>query len=463
MANLVSRAYFVKNWFDFIKSKLQQDIVLSSFLMTIATTAAKLVAAVKEITVAHHFGIGDDLDAYLIAYLFSTFFIIILSVSFAPAIIPTYIKVKNKAGKHESRELLRSITTWSLLFMTVVFLLLLTLRSTIIPVLGSGFDSSKMEKTMSMATMLLPILIIWGMSAVWGAVLNAHKKFVVVALSPAIISISLIISLVLGAKDLGIFALVLGTLIGHLIELSVIGYYIRKEGLPLGLKLGALSGPLKRIIYQFRLLSIAALMSTGMTIVDQAMAGMLESGSISALNYGYRLVGILISLSSSIWIVALPHFSIMVNERNFINLKALFFRYCKFALTISIPLVTLLIIASTLIVKLLFERGAFLPEDSIIVAQIQRLYLLQLPFCISAALIMRLFSALSMNTILMWGGVLSFILNILFNFLFIKIMGVEGIALSTAVVSIVSPYLCYSAIRACRKLAFRYSDYADTS
>ncbi len=54
--------------------------------MTVATTAVKLVAAVKQIAVAYRFGVGDDLDAYLIAYLYVTFIILIISVSFAPTL-----------------------------------------------------------------------------------------------------------------------------------------------------------------------------------------------------------------------------------------------------------------------------------------------------------------------------------------------------------------------------------------
>ena len=433
--------------FASLKNKLKHDTVLSSILITVATTAVKLVAAIKEIAVAHRFGIGDDLDAFLIAYLFATFTITIFSVSFASAIIPTYVHVKEKKGPDEACELFCGITSWSLVFVVAIVLLLIIVRPIVIPVLGSGFDTGKMAKTMSMAVMLLPILLFWGISIVWGAVLNAHKKFLAVALSPAIISLTLIASIVLGAEKYGIFALVAGTLAGHLIELVVIGYSIRREGLPLVFRLNGISGPMKRIISQYLPLGIAALMSTGMGIVDQAMAGMLASGSVSALSYGYRLVGILFSLSASLWIVALPHFSRLVSERDYTGLKKSIDRYCSFALATTIPLAILLILTSPSIVKLVFEHGAFVTQDTIVVARIQRLYLMQYPFFVTGMVIMRMFSSLNKNSILMWGGAMGFFLNVGFNLLFVRMYGISGIALSTAAVSFCSFCFLFSMMR----------------
>lgn len=406
--------------------------------MTVATTAVKLVAAVKEIAIAYRFGVGDDLDAYLIAYLYVTFIILIISVSFASAIIPTYVDVKNRLGHDSTSALFRSITSWCFLFTLAAFCILFISKPVILPLLGMGFDGLKLAKTNAMVNILLPILILWGMSTVWGAVLNAHKKFVIVGLTPAIISISLILSIVWGAEKYGIHGMAAGTLVGHFIELMVIMYYLRKEGLPIGLGFNRPSESVRKIVQQCLPLSISTLMTTGMGIVDQAMAGMLKSGSVSALNYGYRLVGILISLSASLWVVALPHFSNLACEGNFSILKGSLYRYCRFALLVTVPSAVLLILISTPIVNIFFERGAFVANDTIIVSRIQRFYLLQLPFFVTSVIIMRFLSSINMNNILMWGGALGFFLNMILNFIFIQFLGVAGIALSTSVVSFIT-------------------------
>ncbi len=228
-----------------------------------------------------------------------------------------------------------------------------------------------------------------------------------------------------------------GTLVGHFIELMVIMYYISKERLPIGLRFSNPSESVRKIGQQCLPLFISALMSTGMGIVDQAMAGMLKSGSVSALNYGYRLVAILISLSASLWVVALPHFSNLACEGNFSILKGSLYRYCRFALLVTVPSAVLLILISTPIVNIFYERGAFLADDTILVSRIQRFYLLQLPFFVTSVIIMRFLSSINMNSVLMWGGTLGFFLNILLNLFFIRFLGVAGIALSTSVVSFI--------------------------
>ncbi|MBZ0306951.1 MAG: virulence factor MviN, partial [Anaerolineae bacterium] len=52
------------------------------------TVAVKLVATFKEILVANWFGTGDEIDAFLIAYLLAFFAVTIVAESFNVALLP---------------------------------------------------------------------------------------------------------------------------------------------------------------------------------------------------------------------------------------------------------------------------------------------------------------------------------------------------------------------------------------
>ena len=105
---------------------------------------------------------------------------------------------------------------------------------------------------------------------------------------------------------------------------------------------------------------------------------------------------------------------------------------------VGIPLVLLLVFFSEPIVSILFERGAFSTQDTSLVSNIQIYYFLQIPFYVLVLLMMRLISSLKANRWLMLVASINFILNVVLNYVFMRWMGVAGIALSTSIVYVIS-------------------------
>src|SRR5262249_27036644 len=104
----------------------------------------------------------------------------------------------------------------------------------------------------------------------------------------------------------------------------------------------------------------------------------------------------------------------------------------------AVPLTLLLIVASPLIVQLLFQRGSFTPDDTKLVSHIQALYLVQVPFLMIGIVFVRLASSLQRNQILLWGATITLPLNVVLNLILMRWLGVAGIALATSLVYVVS-------------------------
>ena len=82
----------------------------------------------------------------------------------------------------------------------------------------------------------------------------------------------------------------------------------------------------------------------------------------------------------------------------------------------------------------------------------QAYFAFQIPFYIGGIVVVRLISALRANHILMWGAGINLIVNVGLNILFIHLIGLKGIALSTSFVySISFLYLAFFAIRLIRR------------
>jgi putative peptidoglycan lipid II flippase len=182
------------------------------------------------------------------------------------------------------------------------------------------------------------------------------------------------------------------------------------------------------------------------SLVDQSMAAMLGAGSVSTLNYGGKVLTLILGIGSvSLGTAVFPHFSRMVAASDWASIRHTLKTYIYLILLVTIPLTLILVYFSEPLVRLFFERGAFTSADTWRVSQVQALFLLQVPFYFLGILMVRLISSLKMNRILMQAAIINLFLKIIFNYLFMQRLGAAGIALSTTLVYAVS-FIYYSVI-----------------
>jgi putative peptidoglycan lipid II flippase len=112
--------------------------------------------------------------------------------------------------------------------------------------------------------------------------------------------------------------------------------------------------------------------------------------------------------------------------------------YGAIILSVSIPVVVLLIAISTPLVRLFFERGQFNGADTQVVASVQRFSLLQIPSSMVMALLLRLVSSMKANQLLLRAAAFGAVLNLALDLALTRPMGISGIALSTAIVELAS-------------------------
>jgi putative peptidoglycan lipid II flippase len=84
--------------------------------------------------------------------------------------------------------------------------------------------------------------------------------------------------------------------------------------------------------------------------------------------------------------------------------------------------------------------------DTGVVSRVQALLSLQIPFYFLAQLGVRLISALKKNWVLMAIAGVNMVVNVVFNLILMRYLGVAGIALSTSFVYLVSCALVYASI-----------------
>lgn len=440
-------------WKTWRKSSANTQIFAAMITVGGLTVVVKLVGGVKELLVAYQFGTSDALDAFLIAFVLPTFAINLISGSLNLAFIPSYIRVREHEGQEAAQRLSSSIMVFSAGLLVAVSIVLALIASYILPIMASGFSPEKLALATSLYYLLLPCLVLSGLATMWGAILNAHDRFALAASVPIITALTTVVILVALAKYWGIYALAVGTIAGMLLEAALLAWWLGRQGISITPRWHGVTPAVKQVWSQYGPMIAGAFLMGSTALVGQSMAAMLGPGSVSALGYGSKITSLILGVASvAVSTSVLPHFSRMVALAEWDAVRHTLLIYARLIVLTTLPVTLILIYFSEPVVRLLFQRGAFTEADTQLVAWVQGLYLLQIPVFVLGMLVVRLISALQANRILMWGAGISLVVNIVCNYVLMKWLAVGGIALSTALMHVISTsFLLVMSLRLMKK------------
>ena len=437
-------------WQKFTSGSTNRQIFGAAVTVGIGTGFVKVASVGKELVVAWKFVTTDTLDAFLIALVIPSFIVNVVANSFNVALIPTYIKVREQEGIKVAQRLFSGATVWSLGLLGLTTIVMLVTAPLYLPRIAGGFNHEKLDLTFKLLCAIAPMVLLSGMLTIWGAILNAGERFTLTAISPIITpAITIILLLV---NSWGVFALAAGLVFGEILEIVILGVTLKRQHISLMPKWYGFDTHLRQVANQYAPMIAGGFLMCSTGLVDQAMAAQLSPGSVAALNYGNRIIALPITIATTALSTAvIPYFSKMVARADWTGIRHTLRRYLFLIFLINVPLAAFFYLGAEKIVEIMFQRGTFSSQDTIVVAKIQAFYALQIPFYVANILVVRLISALRANHILMWASAINLIVNIGLNYIFMKVLGISGIALSTSCLYVIcfsfTSYRCFYLLR----------------
>lgn len=428
-----------------LRNRLAGSGLLSTMLTVGSLTLlVKIVAGGKEVFVARQLGVGDSLDAFLVAFSLPGIAMNVISSSFNVALIPTYIQVRERDGDNKAQQLLSNVIFWSLCLLLAVSMILAYIFPLILPYFAPSFTPQKLALTCSLFEKLLPVVTITGVATTWAAVLNAHGEFALPAMTPIISSLIIMLGLLSQIELSTVQGLAIWTLTGACLEMILLGGYLWHKGIPILPKPSKVDDDLRQVMRQYAPLAAASLVFSGTNLADQTVAARLGSGSVSALSYGGKIIALVMGVSATaVSTSVLPHFSRLVAVGEWQKLRSALKLFTLLILGTLIPAAVLISYFSVPMVRLVFERGAFTQGNTQLVAYVQMCLAPQLPFYTLGLMYLRLTSALKKNERIFQVASASVVLNFILDIIFARHLGVAGIALSTSCVALVYCIILY--------------------
>ena len=402
-------------------------------VLALAGIAVKIAATGKESMVAAFYGRSDAMDAFLAAFLIPNLLINVVAESMNQALIPTLIRERLREGRERAQELLASSTTaLSGLLAGATVAMALAARA-FFPLIGSNFAQPKLELSIHLFYLLLPCVLLGGIASNCTAVLNAEGRFAFPALAPMLIPLTIAAGTLLFHGSLGIWALAWATVLGMAIHAGWMIASMRRCGYGFRLRWHGWTEPAREVARQYGLAFLSAIVASGGLLVDQAMAAMLSAGSVSALVFAGRFVSIAVSLLAGAISSALaPHLSELAALRDWNACRAALRAWGGRAALLSAAVAAALIAGARPLVRVVLQHGAFGGADSSVVAWVLVMYALQIPFFVVSRVPYRLIVAMRRTDLVFYCGGINLVLDIGFNLILMRWMGVAGIALATS-------------------------------
>jgi putative peptidoglycan lipid II flippase len=414
----------------FTKASLVRNAVLVSAL----TVTVKIAGAAKVAISARVLGPGDDLDAYLVAFLVPSIVCDVLAGSLTPALIPALASTTNsQTGRNGPNRVFFLVC---LGVFSIAMLIAAGASGWILAGIARGFSTSKLELTRSLLILMVPMVLFSGVSAMWRAILNHQGRFALSAGSP--LMTPLLASLfLLVTNGQGIQSLALGTVLGSATEAALLGAGLALTGTSILPKIQQDLCLRQWLSIGYVPLLFASALSAGSNVVDQTIAASLGPGSVSILNLGTRLAAVLFAIGpASVATVLMPRFSKLIAEANWSKLRRLVKASMLAGMLPMIPLAVAGAWFAKPLAEFAFTRGAGVPAPIGLIATVQALSFLQLPFVMGAAILGRLLISLQMTQRLFLLTAFALGLKVVLGLFLTHLMGIAGLALSMSCVQL---------------------------
>lgn len=408
--------------------------------MMAITLIGKIMGMLREVLFAGSYGTASiEANAFLTAsriprLFFDAMFASAISSSFIP-IFNEYLK---KKGKNEAY-------SFSDNFITIVFLITSILTAVgclfvnqIVELFADGFDSTTSVLCAKLLIVLFPMVIFTGIAYSFTGILQSLDEFTIPA-AMSIVSNGIIIFYILFLdKKYGIFGVAISFLLGWVMQAVIQIPSLIKKGYRYKPKFNFKDDGLKKV----GILMIPVMVSTWVQPINIAVNTKFAShivGGVASLEYANNLytitAGVLVLSVANVIFPELSRLSADENADEFgatlgVTLKSIFF--------LLIPMMVGIIIIANPIVKLIYERGQFDANSTVITANALKFFSIGMVGFGMQNILSRGFYAVQDGKTPLITGAISIVSNYILSFFLVNYMGINGLALASAISSILS-------------------------
>ncbi|MDB2155718.1 MAG: murein biosynthesis integral membrane protein MurJ [Clostridium sp.] len=426
--------------------KKESSLIKSTFIIMIVSVISRAVGFIRDMLIAQGFGAGMYTDAYNIAVTIPETIFTLIGLAISTAFLPMLSKIRAKKGQKEMYNFANNVVNILFVISMIFFVLSSIFSKEIVHILAGGFSEEALILATRLTRITLLNILFLSINACFTSLLQVNEDFVIPSILGLFFNLPMIVYLLIFRKY-DIVGLTIANVIGNFLRVVVQIPSLLSHGY----KFKFFINIKDKRIHEILILIIPVIIGAGANslnmIVDKKIASSLAVGSISALDYGQKLIVFINAIiTTSIANVAYP---IMANMRNngdengFVETLKKSIIYLAILL---IPITVGVLIFGCDIVQIVYGRGQF-DEYAVRITSAALIgYGSGIFFTGMRDILNSTLFSMGKTKITTFNGVVGVLFNILFNLVLSKYFGVLGIAIASVSSMIITSMLLFRSV-----------------
>jgi len=411
-------------------------------IVIIATIFCRILGLGREIVISNRFGAGIETDAFFIAFMIPNLLRSFLGEgALNSAFIPIFAEYLTNHDRKKAEYFASNVLNILIIILVIVVILGIWGAPLLINIIAIGFKSNmyKYQLAVNLTRIIFPYIGFVAVAALFMGILNSYDHFLVPALAPSMLNISVIIFAITLSYKYGIYSIAWGVILGGIGQALVQTPVLARKKIKYNFTVDFNDPGVKKLLKLLLPAMIGLAITQINVIVDRTIASTLIDGSISALYYSNRLVQFpLGAFGIAISIAVFPTLAKQTAKNDITEFKKSLLFSLKMLLFITIPSAVGLIVLKDSLICLIYEHGIFSRVATNMTASALLYYSIGLFAYACVRLITMSFYALKDTKTPVKIGIYIVFINIALDLILIRFLAHSGLALATSVAAILN-------------------------
>jgi putative peptidoglycan lipid II flippase len=373
----------------------KRHLLRSSMVVGCFSFLGSLTGILVETSIAAKLGLSKSSDTFYVAFTVPYVITNLIGATGQFSLVPFFAAV---GARHSDEELWRGFSyaaNMVFLGLGAVAVVGAAAAPWVVRGIAPGLSPPQIELASQLGRWLFLIIIPAGVAETFRSFLLSQHRFALPSAAGLFRNVTVIAGILLGFSRYGEFSIVLGYLVGYFLQLAILGVEILVS-FPVRYSL-ALRGT-GEAFRKLRGAGMAQLGGAGLwqalVIVERMIASFLPPGTLTALNYGFKVVSTLAELlAGSVGTAGLPALSRAVARHARSEERKMFRDTIEISVVLLSPVVVFCLLLDRNIIRVIFERGNFTPDATSLMSLVFFYYSLSLlPFALVRLLTFCLFA-----------------------------------------------------------------------
>jgi putative peptidoglycan lipid II flippase len=333
-----------------------------------------------ETAIAARLGLSRNSDAFYVAYTLPYIITNLIAATGQFSLVPFFASLEAGQLSEELRRRFSYAVSTVFLGLTAIALAGAASVPWLVRGVAPGFSVQQVELASQLGRWLFLIIIPAGVAEVFRSFLFSQHRFALSSASGFFRNVTVILSIAFTFPRYAEYSIVLGYLAGYLLQFAILGGAIaRTFPLRFTLTLRGSGEAFRKLRGAGTAQLTTAVAWQGVVVVERMIASFLPPGTLTALNYGFKIMSSLAELlAGSVGTVALPSLARSAARQEEFEGRRMLRDTLQTSLAMLSPTLVFCLLLNRSIIQLVFERGRFTPEATELMATIFFYYSLSL-------------------------------------------------------------------------------------